>query len=142
MTAAVNHAMVRPLKAESAEVGTETWIGLSDIRGLVPGQKIDFAGTTGLTVAKADGTLQPLAGTYLVASTDEARKRVKLMDVVDRKAFASAGTFDGVHTRAVTYKLVGPQYFNFFAFLMAGVGLLFVFVAMFYREKTHLRDEP
>jgi POT family proton-dependent oligopeptide transporter len=142
MTAAVNHAMVRPLQAESAEVGTETWIGLSDIRGLVPGQKIDFAGTTGLTVAKTDGTLQPLAGTYLVASTDEARKRVKLMDVVDRKALASAGIFDGVHTRAVTYKLVGPQYFNFFAFLMAGVGLLFVFVAMFYREKTHLRDEP
>ena len=142
MTAAVNHAMVRPLQAKSAEVGTETWIELSDIRGLVPGQKIDFAGTTGLVVAKAGGTSQPLAGTYLVASTDETRKRVKLMDVVDRKTFASAGVFDAVNTKAVTYKLVGPQYFDFFAFLMAGVGLLFVFVAMFYREKTHLRDEP
>jgi hypothetical protein len=40
-----------------------------------------------------------------------------------------------------TYKLVGPQYFNFFAGLMALVGLAFIVVAYFYKEKTHLRDE-
>ena len=40
-----------------------------------------------------------------------------------------------------TYKLVGPQYFNFFAMVMAGVGVLFIVVAMLYKEKTHLRDE-
>jgi hypothetical protein len=36
---------------------------------------------------------------------------------------------------------VGPQYFNFFAMVMAGVGVLFIFVALVYKEKTHLRDE-
>ena len=40
-----------------------------------------------------------------------------------------------------TYKLVGPQYFNFFALLMAVVGVLFIVVAIFYKEKTHVRDE-
>ena len=40
-----------------------------------------------------------------------------------------------------TYRLVGPQYFNFFALVMACVGVLFIFVAMLYKEKTHLRDE-
>jgi hypothetical protein len=40
-----------------------------------------------------------------------------------------------------TYKLVGPQYFNFFAELMAAVGVLFVVYAMFYKERTHVRTE-
>jgi uncharacterized membrane protein len=35
---------------------------------------------------------------------------------------------------------VGPEYFNFFAEVMAGVSVLFIFVAMFYREKTHVRE--
>ena len=40
-----------------------------------------------------------------------------------------------------TYRLVGPQYFKFFAILMAVVGVLFIFVAARYKERTHLRDE-
>src|SRR5262249_20682423 len=84
MTAVVNHAMVRPLHAETAEAGAHTWVKLGDAGSLVVGQKIDFAGSTGLTVAKADGTSQPLAGTYLVAATDPAGGRVELMDVVER----------------------------------------------------------
>ena len=141
MTASVNHAMVRPLHAESAEVGAETWVTLSDVSGFVAGQKIDFGGTTGVTVAKPDGKSQPLSGTYLVAATDADKKRVKLMDVVDRKPVVSSGAFDAAKAEVSTYKLVGPEYFNFFAMIMAGVGVLFIFVAMFYREQTHLRDE-
>jgi POT family proton-dependent oligopeptide transporter len=141
ITAAVNSAMVRPLHAESAEPGAQTWVRLSDTHDLVIGQKIDFAGTTGLSVAKPDGKTQPLAGTFLVAATDEAGNRVELMDVVDRKPVASTGQFDAAKTQVSTYRLVGPQYFEFFAGLMASVAVLFVFVAMFYRGKTHLRDE-
>ncbi len=40
-----------------------------------------------------------------------------------------------------TYRLVGPEYFNFFAAVMAGVGVLFIFVAMMYRERTYLRED-
>jgi POT family proton-dependent oligopeptide transporter len=141
MTAAVNYAMVRPLQAESAETGAQTWVKLVDISGFVVGQKIDFEGSTGLKVTKADGTTQPLAGTFLVAATDPQGSRVELMDVVDRKPVASAGRFDAASTKVSTYKLVGPQYFNFFALIMACAAVLFVVVAMFYREKTHLRDE-
>jgi POT family proton-dependent oligopeptide transporter len=141
ITAGVNAAMVRPLHAESAEAGAQTWVRLSDTNNIVVGQKIDFAGTTGLTVAKADGKQQPLAGTFLVAATDQAGRRVELMDVVDRKPVASSGQFDAAKTQVSTYRLVGPQYFEFFAALMAAVAVLFVFVAMFIREKTHLRDE-
>jgi hypothetical protein len=64
------------------------------------------------------------------------------MDVVDRRPVVSSGNFDAGKTEVSTYKLVGPQYFNFFAALMAGAGVIFIFVAMAYREKTHLRDEP
>ncbi len=148
MTAGVNHAMVRPLHATAAEVGAETWVTLDDVSGFVPGQKIDFGGTTGVGMANADGTPMTkdgkplsLAGTYLVAQADTEKKRVKLMDVVDRKPVATIGAFDPTKTEVSTYKLVGPQYFNFFAMVMAGVGVLFIFVAMFIKEKTHVRRE-
>ena len=141
MTAGVNHAMVRPLSATAVAVGAETWVTLDDVTGIVAGQKIDFGGTTGVTITKPDGVSEPLSGTYLVAATDADAKRVKLMDVVDRKPVPSSGTFDAAKAKASTYKLVGPEYFNFFAMVMAGVGVLFIFFAMLYREKTHLRDE-
>jgi POT family proton-dependent oligopeptide transporter len=141
ITAGVNHAMVRPLHAVAADTGAETWVKLSDAHDVIVGQKIDFSGTTGLTVTKAEGKPQPLAGTFLVESIDEAGQRIALMDVVDRKPVASQGAFDAAKTEVSTYRLVGPQYFLFFAGLMAFVGVIFVFVAKFYREKTHLRDE-
>ena len=141
ITAGVNHAMVRPLHAVAADTGGETWVKLSDVHDIVLGQKIDFSGTTGLTVTKAEGKPQPLAGTFLVQAIDEEGQRIELMDVVDRKPVASKGVFDGARTEVSTYRLVGPQYFLFFAGLMAFVGVIFVFVAKFYREKTHLRDE-
>ncbi len=141
MTASVNHAMVRPLHAASVSTGSETWVTLDDVSGFVVGQKVDFGGKNGVEVTKADGKTQPLSGTFLIAALDAAGKRVELMDVVDRKPLASRGSFDAGQAEVSTYRLVGPQYFNFFAMVMAGVGVLFIFVAMLYKEQTHLRDE-
>ncbi len=63
--------------------------------GLAPGQKIDFGKGTGVEVS-VEGKAQPLAGTYLVASTSPTPDaasgtggRVELMDVVDRKPVQS-----------------------------------------------------
>jgi POT family proton-dependent oligopeptide transporter len=139
--AGVNHLMVRPLHAISAEVGPETWIKLDDISGFVTGQKIDFDGTTGVKIALKDGKTEDLSGTYLVAATDPQGSRVELMDVVDRKPVVSSGDFDANKAAVATYKLVGPEYFRFFSLIMACVGVLFIFVAYFYKERTHLRDE-
>jgi proton-dependent oligopeptide transporter, POT family len=141
MTASVNAAMVRPLQARAAEAGADTWIAIEGASDLVVGQKIDFAGKTGLEVKKADGKQEPLAGTFLVAETDPAGKRVRLMDSVDRRPVASVGRFDSAEAKVSTYKLVGPQYFNFFVVTMAGVGVLFILVAALYKEKTHLRQD-
>ena len=63
------------------------------------------------------------------------------MDSVERQPVASAGAFDAAKAEVSTYRLVGPQYFNFFAMLMTAMGVLFIFVSAMYREKTHLRDE-
>ncbi|MGO8993112.1 MAG: MFS transporter [Polyangiaceae bacterium] len=139
LTATVNHAMVKPVQAMSAQVGAETWVKLDDASAFVVGQKIDLSGTTGLTMTK-DGKSEPLAGTFLVAETDPAGNRVKLMDSVERRPVASAGALDP-KAEVSTYRLVGPQYFNFFAMLMTAMGVLFIFVSAMYREKTHLRDE-
>ncbi len=140
MTAGVNDAMVRKLDATNVQTGADTWVTLADTSGFVVGQKIDFDGKNGVTFTK-EGKQEPLKGTFLVAQLDEAGHRVKLMDVVDRKPVATAGSFDASKSEVATYKLVGPQYFDFFAEVLIGVGVLFIFVAMFFREKTHLRDE-
>jgi POT family proton-dependent oligopeptide transporter len=141
ITAGVNAAMVRPLHATGAEVGQETWVTLDDIGGIIVGQKVDFASDTGVTIKARDGKDQPLKGTFLVSATDPSKNRVRLMDVVDRQPIVSVGSFDAAKADVTTYKLVGPQYFNFFAMAMAGVGVLFIFVAYFYKEKDHLRRD-
>jgi proton-dependent oligopeptide transporter, POT family len=141
ITAGVNHGMVRALHADSIEVGTDTWVVFDDdVSGFVTGQKIDFDGANGVLVSK-EGKAVPLKGTYLVAQTDQAARRVRLMDVVARRPVASKGSYDGAKSDVSTYRLVGPEYFDFFATMMAVVGLLFIVVAYFYKEKTHLRDD-
>ncbi|HET8882955.1 MAG TPA: hypothetical protein VFM56_12330, partial [Solimonas sp.] len=52
---------------------------------------------------------------------------------------ASDGRFDAGTAQVSTYALVGPMYFLFFAAVMAGGALLFIFVAIFYRERTFVR---
>jgi POT family proton-dependent oligopeptide transporter len=141
ITAGVNHFMTRPLHATGVEVGAQTWVKLDDTSRFVDGQKIDFSGPTGVEVVKSDGKAQGLSGTFLVAANDVDGKRLELMDVVDRKPVVTRGVFDAAKAEVSTYRLVGPEYFNFFAIMMTCMGILFVFVAMFYREKTHLRDE-
>jgi POT family proton-dependent oligopeptide transporter len=145
VTYGVNSWMVLPIEATGVEVGAQTWVTLADTTHFVVGQKIDFADkTTGLQAVrhtdKGDKT-EDLAGTYLVAEIDQAGHRVELMDAVNREPVVSSGTFTASTAKVTTYKLVGPQYFNFFAELMAAVGVLFVVYAMFYKERTHVRTE-
>ncbi|MGZ3407166.1 MAG: POT-type proton-dependent oligopeptide transporter [Polyangia bacterium] len=141
MTAGVNRAMVKPVHASAIATGADTWVALDDAGSFVPGQKIDFAGDTGVNVKRPNGKTETLAGTFLVAQVDAAQGRVKLMDVIERQPVASSGAFDATHAKVSTYRLVGPQYFEFFTILMTGMGVLFIFFASRYRERTHLRDE-
>ena len=142
-TVQVNTSMIKPLEASAAQSGAETWISLRDVSGMQTGQKIDFAGDTGLTVAGDDGKPTELAGTFLVAQVDAEGGRVKLMDVVHRQPLASSGEYKPATGKVSTYKLVGPMYFLFFAAMSVAAGLIFIFITGLYREKIHVReDEP
>ncbi|HWE27711.1 MAG TPA: MFS transporter [Polyangia bacterium] len=141
VTAGVNRAMVKPVHASAVATGRDTWVAVDGAGSFVPGQKIDFAGDTGVNVIRPNGKSEPLAGTFLVAKVDAAHERVKLMDVIEREPVTSSGAFDAAHATVSTYRLVGPQYFEFFTMLMTGMGVLFIFFASRYRERTHLRDE-
>lgn len=138
-TAAVNKLMVRELPGTTAMSGGQTWVTLPAGTVMVTGQKIDFNEQTGLTVRAAGGKDAPLAGTYLAA---EVRgNHVRLMDNDHRQPVATTGTWNSADAEVSTYRLVGPQYFNFFAYVMAGLGILFVGVAMLYREQDHVRAD-
>ena len=140
MIAAVNHAMVRPVHAQSMEVGAQTWVKIAEADIFVTGQKIDFTGNVGVQYLKADGKLQPLEGTFLVSAVDNASHRVQLMDVVQRKPIESSGAYTA-GGEVSTYWLVGPAYFYFFIAVMLVVSVIFIFVAMAYKEKTHVRTD-
>jgi proton-dependent oligopeptide transporter, POT family len=140
-TAAVNHYMVRPIPAATIEVGSQTWLDVPNASALVAGQKIDFDGNTGVYVVKANGTSEPLAGTYLVGSVEADKGRVSLLNAEDRSPTVTRGSFDAQHAQVSTYALVGPAYFMFFAKLMTAAALLFIAVAYFYRERTYVRSQ-
>lgn len=140
-TAAVNHLMVRPLRASQLSVGAQTWVTVADAATFVTGQKIDFDGKTGVQVLDADGKTQDLAGTYLVQTVDAAAGRLQLMDAVTRKSLSTTGTFDPLRAQVSTYSLVGPTYFLFFAAILAALAVIFVFVALAVKETTHVRGD-
>lgn len=139
-TAGVNAFMVQPLAVTDIAAGARTWVRVADATRLETGQKIDFAGHNGLVV-QADGVrrAQPLEGTYLVAAVDREHSRVEIMDAVHQRPVTTSGAFDAGTARVSTYALVGGQYFLFFAAIMAGVGVLFVLLAPFYRERSYVR---
>jgi proton-dependent oligopeptide transporter, POT family len=138
-TAAVNKVMVRELPGTIAVSGAQTWVTLPPGTAMVVGQKIDFNEHTGLTVHGTGGRDAPLAGTYLAAEVRD--NRVRLMDNDHRLPVPTSGHWDRSTAAVSTYKLVGPQYFNFFAYVMTGLGVLFIGVAMVYREQDHVRTD-
>ncbi len=140
LTAAVNHYMIRPLQASTIEIGEQTWVHIANVGDMVLGQKIDFAGT-GVKVVRPEGSGEALEGTYLVSAIDAAGGRVQLMDAVSQKPIATSGEFDPGHAHVSTYALVGPGYFMFFAQMLVGVAVVFVFVAAFIPETTYVRND-
>ncbi len=140
-TAAVNTIMIKPLAATAMQVGESTWVTLAGAGDFVTGQKIDFAGDTGVQVLLADGKTEALAGTYLVGEVDAAGSRLRLLDKVFRQPLKTAGSFDTAKAEVSTYALVGPIYFLFFAALMAAAALLYIFYAMWFKETTFVREE-
>jgi POT family proton-dependent oligopeptide transporter len=125
---------------DTVEVGADTWVQMPDVKRFIVGQKIDFDGPNGVTITK-EGKKVPLKGTFLVEKIDEAAHKLALMDVVERKPIASTGAYVAEKSKVSTYALVGPQYFNFYAGLITIVGVLFIGVAILYKEKNHYREE-
>jgi POT family proton-dependent oligopeptide transporter len=140
LNAGVNHFMIDPVKVDTVEVGADTRVVMPDVKRFVVGQKIDFDGDNGVTITK-EGKKVPLKGTFLVSKIDEADHELALMDIVERKPIPSSGAYVAAKSKVSTYALVGPQYFNFYAGLITIVGVLFIGVAILYKEKNHYRED-
>jgi len=137
MIAGVNSAMVKPLHASAVETGEQTWVTVAEAGQFVTGQKIDFTGDNGIEIL-GGAKPEPLQGTFLVSKIDAANSRVQLMDVVERAPLKTQGAYRDTG-RVETYYLVGPNYFYFFIVVMAVMGVIFIFFASRYQEKTHVR---
>jgi Dipeptide/tripeptide permease len=142
-TAAVNDYMVRPLPVVGLQTGAHTLLQMQPTVAarLVSGQKIDFEHHTGVEITTVSGRHSALEGTLLVGRIDVPSGRVELLDPIHRQALRSSGTFDAAQAQVSTYALVGPWYFLFFAGVMVAAALLFIVVALFYRERSHVRPD-
>ncbi len=85
--------------------------------------------------------------TCLEFSYTQAPKKMKSFVM---SVFFLSITLGNVFTAAVNYfirnpdgssKLPGPAYFWFFTVIMAATAAIFIFVAMWYKEKTYIQDE-
>ena len=139
MIAGVNNAMIKPLHASGIEAGEQTWVTVAEASSFITGQKIDFTGSNGIQVLSGEKPA-PLEGTFLVAEIDTAANRVRLMDVVNRAPVKSEGSYLS-SAEVSTYRLVGPNYFYFFIVAMSVAGVIFIFFAAMYKEKTHVRAD-
>jgi POT family proton-dependent oligopeptide transporter len=137
MIAGVNNAMIKPVHASAIEAGEQTWVTVAEASQFVTGQKIDFTGNNGVQIV-GGAKPEPLEGTFLVAEIDPAASRLRLMDVVNRAPLKTEGALQGT-ADVSTYRLVGPNYFYFFIAVMSVMGVIFIFIAAMYKEKTHVR---
>jgi POT family proton-dependent oligopeptide transporter len=138
-TAVVNEKMVRELPGSRVTVGAETWVSLPPGTAFVSGQKIDFGGETGITVVGPGSEGQPLEGTFLAAEVRGSS--IRLMDNEHRRPVVTTGSWNAAAGQVSTYRLVGPQYFNFFAGSLTAMGLVFIGVAFLYRERHYVRGD-
>jgi POT family proton-dependent oligopeptide transporter len=138
LTAYVADAMIVPVADATVSVGAETRVLLPEGHGFVSGQKIDFSGTTGVSVQRAGQMPAALAGTFVVGEIED--NSAVLLNVIDRRPVASSGRFEATQAEITTYRLVGPQFFLFFAALMSAAGIAWIVVAVLYKERTYVRE--
>jgi POT family proton-dependent oligopeptide transporter len=90
---------------------------------------------------------RPSVGWLILAHFTQAPKKMKSFIMA---VFFLSISFGNAFTALVnkfiqnedgTSKLAGPSYFWFFALMMAITAVVFVFVAIGYREKTYIQDE-
>ncbi len=140
--AGVNKAMTKPMVVSSIETGPSTWVDLEDTTGFEASQRIDFTGENGVLIAAAtpDAKAEPLQGTYMVGAIEQ--KRLQLLNAVDQSPIATSGRYALTPGAAVsTSYLVGPTYFYFFTGVMVVMALIFIFVAMRYKEQSFMRTD-
>ncbi len=135
--AAVNKWMIRPIPDASIVAGEQTWIQVPVASDFVVGQKVNLS-STGMIVA-IEGKDKPLQGTFVAAEVDTAGSRVRLIDNVTRQSLVSSGTFDAQKGLVATTRLVGAQYFLFFAEILGFLAFIYIFVARRYKEESYVR---
>lgn len=136
LTAFVSVNTVKPVDGVVVSAGSQAMLQLPQSLGFVAGQKIDFNGDTGLNVQLAGEKSETLEGTYIVGNIHDGK--ALLLDAVNRQPVALTGEYKP-GAQVTTYKLVGPQFFMFFCYLMIGTGILWIFMSMRVKEQTFVR---
>lgn len=141
ITTVVNKFIVEPIKIENVIAGKETVIKVSNPNDYEVGQKINIDKLHGIYLDAEEETA--MNGTFLVDSVYSYSGLIQLIDV-ERKGLVTYGTTDSENISKAeisTFKLTGSNYFYFFSALMGGTALLFIILAIFYKEEVYIQSE-
>ena len=145
ITSQVNKFMIEDFKPMTVNVERHLWFTSDDIK-FEDGDKININEDLGIIENKEygkDDKVKPLSGTFLVGNLDgkyviwnPSREPIKVRWTDDKKRELpeiTSSTFS-------YYKLNGPAYFNFFAWMMLITAVLFIPVALKMKNKTYVQS--
>ncbi|MEX0810678.1 MAG: POT family MFS transporter [Chitinophagales bacterium] len=139
ITTVVNKFIIKPIEVENVITGKNTAIEVKNAEDYIVGQKINIDQLEGVYLDAAKETA--LNGTFIIEKIDTESGLMQVIDV-ERKGLETFGETKSFEKAELsTFKLTGSNYFYFFAALMCGTAVLFIILAIFYREEVYIQSE-
>ncbi len=144
VTTEVNRFILRDVQLENVSPGVKTQFKVSDFEGIEEGYKLETEKIKSLSVltlnAEETADTTAFSGTFVIGKTDQQNKTFEILDINKQpvQTIFSDNSFSS--QQIAVHKLKGSDYFYFFAYLMLGAAVLFIIVAIFYKEERFIQD--
>lgn len=142
ITTGVNSFMLQEVSVMEIATGEKTVIRVEDTKRVEQGHKFESEKIAGLQVIKqiaGKTDTVDFSGTFLIGNPDARAKSFELLDIDGKPVRTLLQSAPAFPQRAQVSKLKGSAYYLFFVCLMSGAALLFVPVALCYKEESYTR---
>ncbi len=145
ITTKVNEYILRDVQVEQVITGEKTFLSMATPDGITEGLKLEVDKIEEVKLLRTtDGKTDTVAfsGTFVIGKVDEVANTFELLDI--NKNLVRTVDASRVHVNQTVFvnRLKGSSYFNFFVYLMLVTAVLFVFVALWYKEERYIQEHP
>jgi len=142
ITTEVNRFIVREVNLQEVTVGERTFASVATWEGIETGLKLEAEEIKGVGMIqqnenKTDSS--KLSGTFVIGQVNVAAKSFELLDIDKQPVHTFQQTPSEFPQAVSVNKLKGSGYFWFFVYLMLGAAVLFIPVAIWYKEEQYIQ---